>query len=155
MSTDVILQKIADAQQALGDIHEEWIKNSTTGEDYDDGFDAGLETAKDIARRADPLTESELAELRAMARDAERYRAFMSSARFKMMGVAGFIFHSDGTISINKESDYGWHHLGLEIWDRHPAGDDAQGKHGRALLTCYIDHMVETRAKQETADVAG
>lgn len=146
MPHDDLLQKIADAQFALTDIHTEWIQNSSTGEDYDDGFDAGLETAKDIARRADPLTDTDFDELRALIRDAERYRAFMSSERFYVMGWAGFTNDPERPTVKPDHNPADWLHFTLNVWDKHPAGDDRQGRHGRALLTAYIDHLVEQRA---------
>lgn len=78
--------------------------------------------------------------LEADREDAERWRALISSDRFKMMGAAGFIHEADGSVRVNPDSDYGWLHFGLEVWDRHPAGDDAQGRHGRNLLMAYVEH---------------
>lgn len=148
MLREELLQKIGDAQRALKDVHEEWIGYTSNGDEYDDGFDAGLETAKDIVRRAEPLTELDLAELHAMARDAERYRAFMSSDRFYVMGWAGFTNDPESPTVKPDHNPADWLHFTLNVWDKHPAGGDRQGRHGRALLNSYIDHLVDERAKQ-------
>ncbi len=78
--------------------------------------------------------------------DAKRWRAFYSSARFKMIGSAnidhGDYPHDKPTIRPGIHAA-DWIHFGLEVWDNHPAGDDPQGVHGRALLDTYVDHLIE------------
>lgn len=71
--------------------------------------------------------------------DAERWRAFISSARFTVMGAAGFRWE-DASIDPDRDPD-NWLHFTLNIWDKHQAGDDAQGKHGRAMLMAYVEHL--------------
>lgn len=78
-------------------------------------------------------------------RDAERWRAFISSQRFKMMGSSGFVQDNDGRIVPAKEHL----HFGLEVWNIHPEGDDPQGQNGRALLLAYVEELVHRRAGKE------
>lgn len=88
------------------------------------------------------------AEVARLREDAERWQALLSSARFKMIGSAGFIHNKDGSVSINPDNDYGWLHFGIEVWDNHPAGNDAQGIHGRNLLLAYVDHRRALEGKE-------
>lgn len=82
----------------------------------------------------------------ALRRDAERWRAFYSTARFKMIGSANLDHSAYPKVSINPAKERGdWIHFGLEVWDRHPEPEDTQGIHGRNVLNAYVDHMVAER----------
>jgi len=73
--------------------------------------------------------------------DAQRWRAFESSARFKMMGSANFDHSAYPEVSVKPDVDpRDWLHFGLEVWDKHPSVEDEQGKHGRNLLMAYVEH---------------
>lgn len=83
----------------------------------------------------------------ALRRDAERWRAFYSSARFKMIGSANLDHSAYPKVSINAaKAPTDWIHFGLEVWDRHPEPEDTQGIHGRNVLNAYVDHLVAERA---------
>lgn len=95
--------------------------------------------------------EAEQAALRA---DAERWRAFSSSARFKMIGSANFDHSAYPEVTVKADRDpREWLHFGLEVWDKHPAGEDQQGEHGRHLLNTYVEHR-RAELATEQADVA-
>lgn len=80
-------------------------------------------------------------------RDAARWRALMSSDRIRMMGRAGFDTAADGTITL-RDWD-GWHHMGIEVWDRHPAKGDDSDSHGRKVLLAYVDARAALQALGE------
>lgn len=85
--------------------------------------------------------------------DAERYRAFMATARFKWFGSANIDhgnYPHDKPKIVEDIAPGDWVHFGLEVWDRHPAGDDNQAKHGRALLNAYVDYMVERLRSEQS-----
>lgn len=88
-----------------------------------------------------------IAELEALRADAERWRAFISSERFYVMGAAGFTWEPPA-VDPDRDKD-NWLHFTLNVWDKHPAGDDAQGRHGRALLLAYVEHLRTARAALE------
>lgn len=73
-----------------------------------------------------------------LRQDAERWQAFISSARFTVMGAAGFTWEPP-SIDPKRDLTNGLHFT-LNIWDKHPAGGDQQGQHGRAMLMAYVDH---------------
>ncbi len=60
--------------------------------------------------------------------DAARWRAFIGSARIRMLGSAG----------LNGDRD-GYAHLGLEIWTKHPGDCTADNKLAREWLIKYTD----------------
>jgi len=68
-------------------------------------------------------------------RDAARWRALWSSARIRMMGCAGFDFADDGTVTPRAAGQ----HLGVEVWDTHPAQGDREDSRGRRVLLAYVD----------------
>lgn len=70
-------------------------------------------------------------------RDAARWRALWSSDRIRMIGTAGFDHADDGSVTLCEGVG---HHMGLEVWDRHPAKNDGEGTRGRASLLAYVDH---------------
>ncbi|WP_319798279.1 hypothetical protein [Nitrobacter sp.] len=77
--------------------------------------------------------------------DAERWRALISSQRFKMMGSSGFRRDNDGRVVAASEHL----HFGLEVWNIHPEGDDPQGKAGRELLITYVEEIVRRLAAKD------
>ena len=82
-----------------------------------------------------------------LRRDAERWRAFYSTGRFKMIGSANLDHSAYPKVSITPAKERGdWIHFGLEVWHPHPEPDDTQGIHGRNVLDAYVDHMVAERA---------
>jgi len=79
------------------------------------------------------------AERDGLREDAERWQAFISSERFYVMGSAGFDWENAKVREPRDESN--WLHFTLNVWDRHPAGNDAQGTQGRAMLLSYVDYL--------------
>ena len=90
----------------------------------------------EVATIAQGLTEAQ----RLDREDAERWRAFISSDRFYVMGWAGFTNDPESPEVKPDHDPKDWLHFTLNVWDQHPAGDDRQGRHGRALLLAYVEH---------------
>lgn len=78
--------------------------------------------------------------VKALEEDAANWRALMSSARIRVMGAAGMLRHENGSAVVNPDRS-GWVHLGLELWDEHPAAGDESDATGRAMLQAYVSHM--------------
>jgi len=134
--------EVTQADRDAAWLFRERKSDGASKEKWDSGFYDSIPIIQAFARHR-TLTPAQAAGpvlLEADREDAERWRALISSDRFKMMGAAGFIHEADGSVRVNPDSDYGWLHFGLEVWDRHPAGDDAQGRHGRNLLMAYVEH---------------
>lgn len=87
------------------------------------------------------------------ARDAARWRALIGSDRIRMMGCAGFDTAQDGTVTL-RDWD-GWHHFGMEVWDKHPAKGDDSDSHGRKVLMAYVDALAITPPTTNDAISAG
>ncbi|MBH0113220.1 hypothetical protein I5E68_09705 [Novosphingobium sp. YJ-S2-02] len=87
------------------------------------------------------LTDAAFSEIEqeALVEDAERWRVFFGSERFYVMGAAGFDWENACVREPRNPNE--WLHFTLNIWDIHPAGDDAQGVQGRAMLLAYVDHL--------------
>lgn len=98
--------------------------------------------------------EEALASMRGgeVEREAARWRALISSDRIRVMGVAGFDCASDGSVTLREGP--GWHHMGLEVWDSHPAKGDESDVRGRKVLLAYVDHRAALRADAATDEVA-
>jgi hypothetical protein len=75
--------------------------------------------------------------------DAERWRAFFSSERFYVMGWTGFTTDAEKPEVNPKRDPRNWLHFTLNIWDKYPSNgrDDRQGRHGRAMLLAYVEHL--------------
>lgn len=68
------------------------------------------------------------AEVERLREDAERWRAFFGSERFYVMGGAGFDWDKAAVREPRDETN--WLHFTLNVWDRHPAGNDERGCRG-------------------------
>ena len=66
-------------------------------------------------------------------RDAERWRALMSSARIRVMGTAGFDEHGKP-----REGNGGYLHMGVEFWTMHDAPSNELSV---AIVTNYADFL--------------
>lgn len=136
----------------MSDIVERLREHATdwNGEQMVDGEPAKGDPKAGLLRSAADLITSLRAELerkdaalREIDLDAQRWRAFISSARFKMIGSANFDHSAYPEVSVKADRDpRDWLHFGLEVWDKHRGGDDEQGRHGRNLLMAYVDHRV-------------
>lgn len=77
-----------------------------------------------------------------LQRDAERWRALMSSQRIRVMGSAGFQ-RVDGKF-IAPSVDHAYLHMGVEFWSvhesKHPSEEFPQDR-CRDQLTAYVDHL--------------
>lgn len=89
------------------------------------------ETARgDIVDRIDACIKTTHADNVSLATDAARWRAFIGSARLRMLGSAGLFDDQDG-----------YAHVGLEAWTKHEPFDGADKEHATAVdwLTRYTD----------------
>lgn len=125
-------------KQVFEDAEVSCVKCGCQGPNYDDGFgredNARLATyAWNTRATPTPPIEGRDADVE---RDAARWRALMSSDRIRMMGCAGFDFADDGTV--NLRAGVG-HHMGVEVWDKHPARGDDCDTRGRKVLLAYVD----------------
>jgi len=88
-----------------------------------------------------------------LIRDAHRWRALMSSQRFKLMGSAGFDYQkideaNDRTFANLRAIPEKEHlHFGIEVWNIHAAHNDPRypDRFERELLTAYVDTLVARR----------
>ncbi len=88
-------------------------------------------TVKDAVRFNSP-------QMQELVRDANRWRALMSSERIRVMGYAGF---KDG----KPRTDNSYLHIGVEFWNKHPSPHPSEQypqEADRELFTVYIDSMV-------------
>lgn len=97
------------------------------------GYERGLNDARTDLAAAPSQPDARDAEI---ARDAARWRALWSSDRIRMMGCAGFDFADDGSVTPRAE---GGQHLGVEVWNKHPAQGDGEDSRGRKVLLAYVD----------------
>jgi len=101
-------------------------------------------TISALRKRVEELEGALMAE----SADAEKWRAFYSSARFTMAGSANLDHSAYPKVSVKSGiSPRDWVHFGLEVWDRHHAEEDEQAIHGRNVLDTYVAHMIASRAR--------
>jgi len=143
---EVVIDECADAVQLSGWAH--------AGEDaYSQGMDAGArhqvtETLKMVT--ALKAGKSEL------TRDAERWRALMSSQRLHFMGCSGFTIkgppHPNGGVKAETVEPKPNHqlHFGMEFWDVHSAHGDPEfpDTFERHFMLAYVDELVRRRLRQ-------
>lgn len=81
------------------------------------------------------------------ARDAERWRALLSSQRVKFTALSGFKF-ADGATQLDPAAD--GVHFSLEIWDVHPSANDPKYAQDRCrdLLNAYVDELLRRQVNK-------
>ena len=121
--------------------------------------------------RQRPLTPTEdkvfeagfiIAMIRAEAaaeQDAKRWRAFLSTVRFRLFGWANIAYDKETRRATARERSDNWMHMGMEIWDTYPIdpkihGPDAitkmrdDSQFARSLLTVYADTIAADQDAQ-------
>lgn len=117
---------------------------STSLEQAIDDFDDGHEDPADTRTQGDEDATS-------LNQDAARWRALMSSQRFKLMGSAGFEYEKideagERTFdNLRAVPDKQHLHFGIEVWNTHAAYQDPRypDRFERELLTTYVDTLIE------------
>jgi len=94
---------------------------------------------KDGSNEEFPTTDMivPVTEYNRLVRDAKRWRAFLSSARIRLWGWAGF----EGQEGHDPDSPH--RHFGGEFWTTHPA-TTSNPEQTRGVLEGYVDAIVNT-----------
>lgn len=92
--------------------------------------------------------------------DAERWRAFMSSQRFHLMGTSGFVYDRVDRVDPDDKSNSlkdriprarpeGQMLIGMEFWNEHPAHNDPRypDTFERLFLVAYVDEIIRRSKK--------